>query len=96
MDFFAFASQNARSEFKGTTTMTPEQPSTTDSTVRYEVTVTVTRPVRYDHDEPLSEQEAWMVSRDAKRELEREVLRALRVLDGDCDCEVMSAAIVAE
>lgn len=67
-----------------------------DSIVRYTITLTIERPVRYDYDEPLSEQEAWMVSRDAKRELEREVLRAMRKLDGDCDCEVMDAEIVKE
>jgi hypothetical protein len=35
-----------------------------------------------------------MAGTQAKRELEREVLRALRVLDGDCDAEVMESAIV--
>ena len=64
--------------------------------VWYEVTLTVSRPVRYDNDAPMSEQMDWAVSRDAKRQLEREVLRAIAQLDGDCDCEVMTAAIVAE
>jgi hypothetical protein len=76
--------------------MTNTTSTAKDTSVRYELTLTVVRPVRYDHDAPMSEQEEWAVSRDAKRELEREVLRAMKRLDGDCDCEVMSAAIVAE
>ncbi len=36
----------------------------------------------------------WMTSARAKRELEREVLRALRVIEGDCDIEVMETEIV--
>ena len=65
-----------------------------ETTVEYTVTVTVTRPVRYDREAPMAEQEAWSVSADAKRELEREVLHALRKLDGDCDCEVIDANIL--
>jgi len=65
-----------------------------ETTVEYTVTVTVTRPVRYDHEAPMAKQEAWSVSADAKRELEREILRALRKLDGDCDCEVIDANIL--
>ena len=68
--------------------------ATTDAaTVRYEITVTVTRPVQYDYEAPMAEQAEWRVSADAKRELEREVLQMLRKLDGDCDVEVMSADV---
>jgi hypothetical protein len=59
--------------------------------ILYTLSVTITRPVRlYDHDDTLQQTADWMVSHTAKRELEREVLRVLRKLDGDCDCEVMS------
>lgn len=68
----------------------------TESVVRYELTVWIVRPVRYDLEAPMAEQKEWAVSADAKRELEREVLRALRKLDGDCDCEVLAATIVPE
>lgn len=58
--------------------------------VVYTVSVTVTRPVRlYDTEDTLADTAAWMVSREAKRELEREVLKALLKLDGDCDAEVL-------
>jgi len=76
--------------------MTNTTPAAKDTSVRYEVTLTVTRPVRYDHDAPMSEQEEWAISSEAKRELVREVFKAMRVLDGVCDCEVMSAHIVSE
>jgi hypothetical protein len=60
------------------------------SAVTYTISLTVTRPVRlYNHDDTLEETAAWMVSREAQRELEKEVLQALRKIDGDCDCEVM-------
>ena len=75
---------------------TTSTPAADTTIVRYEVTLTVTRPVRYDLDAPMDEQEAWRVSSDAKRDLEREVLACLRRLDGDCDVEVMTAEIVAE
>lgn len=64
--------------------------------VRYEIAVTATRPVRYDLDAPLDEQEAWRISADAKREVEREVLACLRRLDGDTDCEVIDAVVSEE
>lgn len=67
-----------------------------DNTVRYEITLYVTRPVEYDRDTPLEDQVAWRVSIDAKRELEREVLQCLRRLDGDCDCEVTSVDVTIE
>jgi hypothetical protein len=58
--------------------------------ITYTLSVTVTRPVRmYDEDDTVESVKAWMESRDAQRELEREVLRALARLDGDCDVEVM-------
>ena len=59
----------------------------------YTLTVTITRPVRIDnHDDTLQETADWMLSPVAKRELEREVLKALTRLDGDCDCEVMTTS----
>jgi len=67
--------------------------TSTETVVRYEITVTLVRPVRYDNEAPMSDQEEWAISREAKRELEREVLRAMRKLDGDADCEVMTATI---
>lgn len=68
------------------------------SDITYTLTLTVTRPVRtWDTDDTpaeLATAAAWMQSREATRELEREVLRALRVLDGDCDVEVIDTATV--
>lgn len=54
-------------------------------TVEYTLTLTVRRT------ELDADGIEWLQSVKAKRELEREVLRALRVLDGDCDVEVMNA-----
>ncbi len=66
--------------------------ATEQQPVTYTINLTVTRPVRQnDYNDPLETVAAWMISREAQRELEREVLRALRVLDGDCDVEVMEA-----
>lgn len=57
----------------------------------YTLSLTVTRAVEpYDFDTTSADMAAWMLSAEAKRELEREVLHALRKLDGDCDIEVMS------
>ncbi len=53
-------------------------------TMTYTLTLTITRSVG-DADEA-----AWMRESKAQRELEREVLRALKKLDGDCDVEVMT------
>lgn len=64
-----------------------------DLTVTYTVSVTITRPARPDADDTLTDVVAWMVSPIAKRELEREVLRALKKLDGDCDAEVLETSI---
>jgi hypothetical protein len=59
-------------------------------TITYTLSVTVTRPVRpNDYDDPIAEVAEWMLGREAQRELEKEVLQALRKIDGDCDCEVM-------
>lgn len=56
--------------------------------VVYTVNVTVTRPVRsWDHEVTLADAKEWMVSPDARKELERELLLVLRKLDGDCDVE---------
>ncbi len=52
-------------------------------TLTYVLTLSVTR-VADNADEA-----RWMQSGEAKREIEREVLRAMRKLDGDCDCEVL-------
>lgn len=61
--------------------------------ISYTVSITVTRPVASwqgeDTATEIAESAEWMVSAEAKRELEREMLRALRVIDGDCDAEVM-------
>ncbi len=58
--------------------------------ITYTLSLTVTRPVRsWDRDVTTQEAAEWMVGKDAKRELEKEVLQALRKLDGDCDVEVM-------
>jgi len=76
--------------------MTNTTSTVKDTSVRYEISLVIKRPVRYDNEAPMSEQEEWAVSGEAKRELEREVLRAMKRLDGDCDCEVMTAAIVTE
>jgi hypothetical protein len=63
-----------------------------DRLIVYTLSVTVTRPVRpYDTETTVEDTAAWMLEREAKRELEREVLKALRKLDGDCDCEVLEA-----
>lgn len=64
--------------------------------VDYTVSVTIRRAVRPDHDVTTVDAAAWMIGAEAKRELEREVLRALRVLDGDCDCEVMDSEFKSE
>lgn len=61
--------------------------------VEYTISLTVKRAIggwtTDETAEDLANAAEWMTGRDAKRELEREVLLALRKLDGDCDCEVM-------
>ncbi len=65
--------------------------------VEYTLTLIVKRAVRpADFDTSVESCAAWMQGNSAQRELEREVLRAVRVLDGDCDCEVMSSVIQEE
>lgn len=74
-----------------------ERDAAPEQEVVYILSVTVTRPIRlYDTEDMLADTAAWMVSREAKRELEREVLRALRKLDGDCDVEVLDVQIATE
>ncbi len=65
----------------------------TQQTVTYTLSLTVTRPVRADNDKDTAAAAEWMVSAAAKRELEREVLKTLRKLDGDCDVEVMGCQL---
>lgn len=68
---------------------------TTDNSIVYTLTVTVARPLRvYDDAYTLQETTDWMMGAQAKRELEREVLKALRTLDGDCDAETIGLTIV--
>ena len=77
--------------------MTQRHEAAADLTaVEYVLTLTVKRPVRYDNDETLDEMAAWRLSDTAKRELEREVLNALRKIEGDCDVEVMEVSRKAE
>lgn len=65
--------------------------------ITYTVNVTVTRPIAYDNeDATAAEQLEWRCGSEAKRELEREVIQALRKLDGDCDVEVIYHAISEE
>jgi hypothetical protein len=44
----------------------------------------------------IAEAAKWMAGREAQRDLEKEVLRALRTLDGDYDVEVMEVTIETE
>lgn len=58
--------------------------------ITYTLSLTVTRPVRAnDYDDTTADVAEWMRGKDALRELEKEILQALRKIDGDCDCEVM-------
>jgi hypothetical protein len=56
----------------------------------YEIKLIVTRPI--DPEEDL----ALYLDANAKRLIEREVLRCLSRLEGDCACEVMLAAAKEE
>ncbi len=70
--------------------MTNPKIDPTEQTITYTVSVTITRPVRlFNTDDTIEDTAAWMISREAERELEKEILKALRKLDGDCDCEVL-------
>lgn len=63
----------------------------------YTLNLTVTRPVYlHDTEGKLKDVAEWMESKKALRELEREVLQALKKLDGDCDVEVMDTEPVGE
>lgn len=66
---------------------------TSEHTITYTLSVTIKRPVRtYDNDSEADDAAAvalWMTGNEAQCDLEKEVMRALRVLDGDCDCEVL-------
>lgn len=67
-----------------------------DELVVYTLTLTISRPIRrdeWDSAYPESEHLESYVDANAQRELEKEVLQALRRLDGDCDVEVMTAVI---
>lgn len=65
--------------------------------ITYTLNLTITRPVRlYDNESTLQETAEWMESKPALRELEKEVLQALKKLDGDCDVEVMDTEAVGE
>lgn len=66
---------------------------TKDSTVVYTLTLTVTRAVETDYPDeiPLEQVADWMMSTQATRELEKEILKTLRRLDGDCDIDCLSA-----
>lgn len=71
--------------------------------ITYTLNLVVTRPV-YLHDTDVTARDTadlrdtaeWMQSTEAKRELEKEVLHALRKIDGDCDVEVMDTEAVGE
>jgi hypothetical protein len=70
----------------------------TDMDIKYDLTVSITRPIRPEELDPsfaLSEHVTEMASPRAYRELEREVIQALRKLDGDCDAEVIDSTVTA-
>ena len=63
---------------------------TINMTITYTLSLTITRnTLGCDPSFTDAEHIEWMAGPVAKRELEREVLQALKKLDGDCDCEVM-------
>ena len=63
--------------------------------ITYTLTLTVTRAIESwqgdDTPQELEDCADWMVSAPAYRELEKDVLKALRTFDGECDVEVMDA-----
>lgn len=66
-------------------------------TITYTLSVTITRnTIGCDPDFTEDEHLEAMTSLKQKRDLEREVLQALKKLDGDCDCEVMETEIKDE
>lgn len=66
--------------------------------ITYVLSLTITRAVgpETETDVTIADMARWMAGSEAKRELEREVLKTLRRLDGDCDVEVMTVEEVAE
>lgn len=61
-------------------------------TVRYSITLTIDRPIRWadcdvEHYTPTEIIEEFTESKELRR-VEKEVIQALKKLDGDCDCEV--------
>jgi hypothetical protein len=74
----------------------------TQNVARYTLTLYVDRPLIYFNDAgdeetfPVDVMEDLEFSTEMKRQLEREVLQALKKLDGDCDCEVIETEIVTE
>ncbi len=69
----------------------------TQTVVEYTVSITVKRPVRpLDIDQSVEAAAQWLTGMSAKRELEREIIRALRKLDGDCDAEVLETRTFEE
>ncbi len=60
--------------------------------VEYEMRVIVKRPVRRGPmDVSLDSAASWMCGFTATDEIEREMSRALRVIDGDCEAQIVSA-----
>lgn len=89
----ALTSDTAR---KGEVRDRMKQPAAAQS-ITYTLNLTITRAVQlFDLEATLAETAEWMTSREARRELEREVLQALRKFDGDCDVEVMEHAVIAQ
>jgi hypothetical protein len=60
------------------------------SFTRYSLTVWIDRVIREEDDLE------WQLTSKAQRDLEREVLRSLKVIDGDCDVECMDVETVHE
>ncbi len=64
------------------------------SYVEYEMRVIVKRPAiigPHSVDKTVADKAVWMCGFAATSELEREIVRALRVLDGDCEAQIVSA-----
>lgn len=68
----------------------PDDPKGKPMVAKYVITLYVSRAI--DTDDDINAYMDFL----AKRDLERQVLICLRRLDGDCDCEVMSATVGAE
>ncbi len=64
---------------------------------RYTITLTLDRAIRPDcWDDDPADLIPSFTDATARRELEREVLRAMKKLDGDADCEVMTVEVLSE